>query len=344
MRTRAMGALALMAALVTTPALSAQEYEWRGDRPDGYAPVGVIGDFVLAEGEVQFGYRLLVDNLDGLKAGEFEVTVLDVLDVFESTPISSESLTHLLTAAFSPAPRVMMMARLPIRTNNVDQLDREGFLFASEASSIGDIRVDALASVYEVGAYRAHVSGGISIPTGSIDQEGVQPGSVGESRLPYALQTGSGTFDLHPALTVQAMNEHGSVGLQASGTLRLGENDEGYTLGNRMGFSGWAGFRISEQLSFSARADYQRWESVSGSDPSFDGAVSNIQNPLVFTALTGGSRFDFPIGLNVHLNEGPLAGHRIGIEWVLPVSQDLDGPQLQPNWGLNFGWQKVVGW
>ena len=346
MRTGASGALALMAVLIAAPALAAQEhdqdYTWRGDRPDGYAPIGVWNDYVLAEGEVQFGYRLSVDNFDGLKVGEFEVTIFDVLDVFASTPINSESVTHTVSAAFSPMDRVTLMAQLPIRMINTDQLDRDGFLFASESSSLGDIRVDALASVYNVGAYRAHVSGGISLPTGSIDEEGLQPG--GEGTLPYALQVGSGTVDFHPGLTVEAMNEHGSVGLQAAGTLRMGENDRGYTRGNRVEMSGWAGFLISEQMSLSARAHYQRWESVSGSDADLDGAVGAILNPLVFPELTGGSRLDLPIGINLHLRDGPLAGHRIGVEWVLPVSQDLDGPQLRPNWGLNFGWEKVVGW
>ena len=77
MRTGASGVLALAAVLTATSALTAQDYEWRGDRPDGYAPIGVWNDYVLSEGQVQFGYRLGVDNLDGLKAGEFEVGVLD---------------------------------------------------------------------------------------------------------------------------------------------------------------------------------------------------------------------------------------------------------------------------
>ena len=350
MQTRASGVLAIMAVLAVAPGLTAQtntlsmpNYDWRGDRPDSYAPVGVWNDFVLSEGEIQFGYRMSVDNFDGLKIGEFEVGVFEVLDVFESTPITSESVTHFFSAAFSPMPRVTIIGQVPIRMNSVDQLDRDLFMVSSESNSLGDIRVDALASVYDVGPYRAHVSGGISLPTGSTDAEDVQPGSPTPSRLPYSLQVGSGTLDVHPALTVQAMNEHGSVGLQAGGTIRMGENDQGYTLGNRVDVSGWAGFKISEQLSFSARAAYQQWQSVSGSDAALDGAVNAIANPLVFPELTGGSRLDLPLGINVHLTEGPLAGHRIGVEWVLPISQDLDGPQLRPNWGLNFGWQKIVG-
>ena len=344
MRTRASGVLALAAVLTAAPALTAQDYDWRGDRPDGYAPIGVWNDFVLSEGQVQFGYRLGVDNLDGLKAGEFEVGILDVLDVFASTPISSQTLTHVFSAAYSPVARVSLIAQVPIQMIDVDQLDRELFLYSSQSNSIGDIRVDALASVYQVGPYRAHASAGISVPTGSIDAEGAQPGSTADSRLPYTLQVGSGTLDLHPGLTFQAMNEHGSVGLQASGTVRMGENDQGYTLGNRVGVAGWAGFLVSDQVSISARINYQQWQSVSGSDATFDAARDAIENPLVFTELTGGSRLDLPIGMNIVLNEGPLAGHRIGVEWVLPISQDLDGPQLQPNWGVNFGWQKVVGW
>ena len=135
MRTRASGVLALAAVLTTAPALTAQDYEWRGDRPDGYAPIGVWNDYVLSEGQVQFGYRLVVDNFDGLKAGEFEVGVLDVLDVFASTPISSQSLTHRFSAAFSPVERLTFVAQVPVQMIDVDQLDREFFLFSSEFSN-----------------------------------------------------------------------------------------------------------------------------------------------------------------------------------------------------------------
>ncbi len=339
MRIRFSGGLAALAALALAAPITAQQYEWRGDRPDAFAPLGIVVDHNLQPGDFQVGYRFGVFNLSGLQAGQFEIPLVDVLDVFESTPFQMESQSHLLNLQYSPAANVSVLARVPFQMNTLDQLDRNGFVFGSESSGLGDVQVDAIVNIYDKGPYRAHLSGGVSVPTGSITE------TVDETteRLPYQMQTGSGTFDVLPGITVEAMNQHGSVGMQAIGTLRTSENDEGYTLGNRVHVNGWAGFLLTDQLSVSARFSWQQWDRISGADEAFSDAVNQVQNPLFFTELSGGSRLDMPLGLNLALKEGPLAGHRFSLEWVIPVSQDLDGPQLMGDWGVNVGWQKLVG-
>ncbi len=343
MRIRLFGGAAALIVLALATPISAQQYEWRGDRPDAFAPLGIVVDHNLEVGEFQVGYRYGVFNLSGLQSGEFEVPLGDVLDVFESTPFQMQSQSHLLTLQYAPADNISFLARVPFQMNTMDQLDRDGFVFGSESSGLGDVRGDLILNFYDKGSYRAHLSGGVSVPTGSITQVGLTAGASTEGRLPYQMQTGSGSFDVLPGLTVEAMNEHGSVGMQAIGTLRTSENDEGYTLGNRVHVNGWAGFKLTDQLSVSARFQWQQWDQISGADASFVDAVNQVRDPSFFSQLSGGSRLDMPLGFNLLLKEGPLAGHRFSLEWVIPVSQDLDGPQLMGDWGVNVGWQKVVG-
>lgn len=343
MRIRFSGGMAVLAALAVATPVSAQQFEWRDDRPDAFAPLGVVVDHQLEAGEFQVGYRFGIFNLSGLQAGQFEIPVIDVLDVFETTPFQMQSQSHLVTLQYSPAANISVLARVPFQMNTMDQIGRDGFAVGTEASGVGDVRGDVIINIYDKGPYRAHLSGGVSVPTGSITETGMTAGAVQEGRLPYQMQTGSGTFDLYPGVTFEAMNQHGSVGFQAMGTLRTSENDEGYTLGNRVHVNGWAGFAVSEQLSVSARFSWQQWDQISGFDPAFADAVNQVRDPSFFAELSGGSRLDMPLGLNLLLKDGPLAGHRFGIEWVIPVSQDLDGPQLMGDWGINVGWQKMVG-
>ena len=347
MRFRSSGILALAAILLPTLATSAsaqdEQYEWRGDRPDGFAPTGVVVDHNLSAGELLVGYRFGFDNMDGLQAGQFEVPIIDVLDVFQTTPIRMQSQWHTVSAQYAPSDNVSVLARVPFRMSQMDRLSRDGFVAGTSSSGLGDVRVDGVAKIYDTGPYRAHLSAGVSVPTGSQDLDDVDDFSGSTVRLPYSMQTGSGTFDIHPGITLEAMNQHGSVGLQAMGTLRNGENDFGYTLGNRVHIDGWAGFLINEQLSLSARVSYQQWDQISGRDVSFDAGLDALSDPSIFPDAQGGSRLLLPLGVNLHMNEGPLAGHRLGLEWVLPISQDLDGPQLQSDWGVMIGWQKVIG-
>ena len=60
-------------------------------------------------------------------------------------------------------------------------------------------------------------------------------------RLAYAMQLGSGTYDINLGTTYTAQLASFSYGAQALGTFRLGENSNGYTLGNQ--YNAPAGFK-----------------------------------------------------------------------------------------------------
>ncbi len=65
--------------------------------------------------------------------------------------------------------------------------------------------------------------------------------------------------------------------------------------------------------------------------------TANRMVPTVFTELRGGTGLDAALGINFYVASGSLAGFRIGVEGLLPVYQDLDGPQLETDWQLIIG-------
>ena len=346
MRSR-LGAPALMTLGILTVAMPAAAQDadptFRLDRADGYAPLGIVLDHVLSQGEFMVSYRFLVDDKDGLRQDEFDLDFDSVLDVFDAAPFESMNNTHLFAVQFGLRDDVTIMGRIPIHSKSQSHADGNFVVTQSTSTGLGDVRGDVLFEAYNQGPYRIHVSGGLSIPTGSIEKTDLVP-SGGEDRLGYSMQLGSGTFDIHPGLTLQAMNEHGSVGLQASGTFRLMENSADYRLGDVIGVSGWFAYPVSEQFSLSARMDYESRGNVSGEDAAFANRIAAVADPTVFGILQGGSRLDLGIGGNVMLEDGALAGHRFGIEAKFPVSENLDGPQLSGNWGISVGWQKQIAW
>ena len=94
---------------------------------------------------------------------------------------------------------------------------------------ISDLKIGGLYDLarWEDGR-RAHLSLGLSAPTGSIDEKS------GWKIVGYGMQLGSGTWDFHPAITYLGQTENYSYGAQLGGILRIGDNDQGYTLGNRV--------------------------------------------------------------------------------------------------------------
>jgi hypothetical protein len=61
--------------------------------------------------------------------------------------------------------------------------------------------------------------------------------------------------------------------------------------------------------------------------------------PTANPSLRGGKRFDLGVGLNFEVACQTLHGQRLAVEFIKPLWQALDGPQLEDDWELVVGWQ-----
>jgi len=338
-RTLLGSALALTALAVVAPTHADAQ-----SRPDSHAPIGVMGDHMHAKGEIMFSYRYMRMNMEGSRDDTNALTDAEVLAPggpygYMVTPTSMPMDMHMLGFMIAPSDRVTLMAMGNFLSNSMDHLTRPGGTFTTESSGIGDTKVSALVGLKNQGV-NIHLNAGVSLPTGSIDERDATPASApNEVRLPYPMQIGSGTFDLEPGITIYDVTEGGAWGLQARGVLRTGENDNGYTLGNRILGTGWIQYRLFDQLSASLRLEAQSWGDVDGADPQLNPAMIYTADPN----LRQGTRVDLPLGFNWYFTDGPLFDHRLAVELNIPLYQNLDGPQLETDWVLTVGWQKAFG-
>ncbi len=316
---------------------AAAQTEWTSGRPDGHAPIGVMGDHTHAAGEFMLSYRFMRMNMDGNRSGTDEVTTQAVLSDFMVSPLRMPMNMHMVGLMYAPSDAVTLMGMVPYITQSMDHETRMGGLFTTESSGIGDVSLSALIGLKREGSTRAHLTLGASAPTGGTDERDVTPMGPDPVRLPYPMQIGSGTFDFRPALTFLGMSRSASWGLQGSAVLSIGENDQAYTWGNAVSGTGWFAIKAGSQLSLSARVLATVQGEIDGADPAYGNLMLA---PTVRPDLRGGTRVDVPLGINVHFPDGVLKGHRIGAEWSFPVYQDLDGPQLETDWVLTVGWQK----
>lgn len=340
---RGIGATVLASALVMTTApapASAQEWAgpWASARPDSRAPIGVMGDRVGSKGMAMISYRFMRTMMDGNRSGTDRVSPSDLLQNFIVAPLNMPMSMHMVGLMYAPSDQVTLTAMLPWVSLSTDHMTRAGEEFRTESSGIGDVRVGGLIALKGEGKYRSHVNAVVSIPTGVIEQMDVTPTSApNESQLPYPMQIGSGTVDLNPGITFLSMGRVGSWGAQANATLRLGENDRNYTLGNAFSGTAWLALKLTDRISTSFRLEGRTWGDIQGADPVY---MNLMMVPTVNPNLRGGTRFDLPIGLNYYIPSGFLAGHRIAVEYTLPVWQDLNGPQLETDAVVTIGWQK----
>jgi len=333
--------LLVVVSLVSATPLAAQPDElfWSSRRPDAQAPLGVLGGQLLGAGEFQLSYRF--SQLDS-KGVWFDHDSLDLetsLEYYPVVPLSLQNLTHYFGLAYAPSEDLTVMARFSYSQRHREQITQDGIFYVTDADQVGDLEITGLYRAYDEGAYRAHFQLGAIIPTGEVDALAETPYSTpGEESIPYDQRAGVGTFALSPGLTVLAQNEAGSVGAQVKGTFYMGTNSADFSMGNRYELNGWAAYRANDFFSVSGRVAFQSWDGIEGADPALD----PMRDPGNDAYFLGGSRLDLPVGLNIYMPEGTaFEGHRLSVEYIYPVAQKYDGPQLGADWGLIIGWQVV---
>jgi hypothetical protein len=343
------GVLTLLAVSAVFQPMTAQNTKphiWTADRPDGKAPVSMTEDLILPKGVFQFGVRYLYTDMSGQGFGTDSLSVNQVLSLFDVSP--SEMVSHAVAVdvLLGLTNKMTLSATGVFGQKNMDHLARlngqpNAFLFyQTQASGLQDVRVNLLYDILSGEDIRFHLHGGVSVPVGAIDTDDVTPFSDPQpTQLPYPQQLGSGTLDVTPGFTFNIQNQKASLGLQGKGTIRLGENDRGWALGDVYEGNIWAGLKGTDFVSAFLGARYTSWGNVEG----FDLDLNPNESPAHNTLTQAGWRVDLPIGLNFVMPGGQLEGHRLGVEFLIPLHQDLDGPQLKHSWSIAAGWSVEIG-
>tara|TARA_B100000809_G_scaffold258620_1_gene302128 strand:+ start:4893 stop:5969 length:1077 start_codon:yes stop_codon:yes gene_type:complete len=288
------------------------------------------------EGEWMFGYKYQHTKRKGYKDGTKTLSVSDVFDRgYTTVPTEMRMEMHLVHLMYGLSDNLTLMAMLPYMRKSMDHVKTPpGLPFTAESEGIGDIKAMGLYTFFKRKHHRIQLTGGLSLPSGSIDTKS----STG-AQLEYPMQLGSGTVDFCPAITYsgQSSGDDWYWGTHAEGTIRLGENNRDYTLGNRLTLTTWATRMWSEWMSTSIRLDGHVWGDIDGADPRLEEEkeVEWTRDP----DLADGKRVDLLLGVNVFQQEGKLKGHRVSVEAGFPIYEWLDGPQLGVDWILRAGWQ-----
>ena len=322
--------------------------QWTSSRPDGHAPIGVMQDHRHEEGEVMLAYRFMYMEMEGSRDGTDAIGDQRVISDppagfgFQVTPTRMPMQMHMFGLMYAPSDRITLMGMLPLVFKDMDHITRAGGTredpaFTTRSGGVGDLKAIALVGLANWGRQAVHLNLGVSVPIGSADEMDALPNSLGEVQLPYPMQIGSGTWEALPGVTYLGQLDDLSWGAQTLGTIRFDENDRGWRLGNRIMGTAWGAWRFNSNLSASLRWELSAWGDVEGMDPA--ASVNPAVVPTARTDLRSGTRVDVGPGVNLYIPA--VDGLRFAGELLLPVYQDLDGPQLETDWTLVVGAQIV---
>lgn len=321
------------------------------NRPDARGPVGVMGDHVHHPGSWTLSYNYARMDMEGNRDGTSDISAEEIATTVASrfsdlsgqpstlriVPLNMSMDMHMLGAMYTPLDWLSVMAMGMYMTKSMDHVTFRGGSgttrrgeFTTESDGFGDSSVSATARIHQSGRHTILLNAGVSIPTGSVTERDdilTPTGATPTVRLPYAMQLGSGTFDFLPGITYTGGSGDFGWGGQYRAVVRMGRNDEGYSLGDAHRGTVWGSYRFAPWVSGSIRFAAQSLDSIDGIDSNIVGPVQTA-DPDNY----GGTRADLGLGLNFVGTEGMLLGQRIGLEATVPVYQDLNGPQLETDW------------
>lgn len=315
---------------------------YTAEKPNAHGPIGMMGDHTHEKGEIMFSYRYMHMYMQGSRNGTNQITDAQAraLGGFAVSPTSMRMQMHMFGGMYGLNDTVTLMVMVPYLQNSMNHVTGMGAKFTTRSDGIGDISLGSLVRLWAVeapsiGAHRFHFNFAVSVPTGGNERTDSTPLGP-NTRLPYPMQLGSGTFDLYPGITYGGEKGRASWGVQVGATVRMGKNGEGYSKGDAYNANVYGAYEIIKKwLSGSVRFNYNRWEDYDGADPTIA--------TIVQTAIPGkleGERLDVLGGVNLLLPEMMGFETRLAIEGGVPVHQWLQG-QLETDSIVTVGWQSV---
>ena len=313
--------------------ITAQENPWTANRPDGHAPISIMGDHYHKKGEWMFSYRIMTMGMEGARSNTENISSSRVHQNYKVAPQLMNMQMHMLGVMYAYSDGLTLMMMGNYSALSMDLLGRMNADFSTKSRGVGDLSLAGLIKLYNQNRKSIHFNAGISIPTGSIDQKDDTP-MMTNAPLAYPMQLGSGTWDPVIGLTYLGQSSLLSWGWQASYRVQTGKNDISYRLGNTFEALGWGAVKLSQEWSFATQLKYINRREIKGSYP----ALNPMMMPMFDAKNSGKDQLSLGLSANWYF-PGSLRNFRLGVSFEIPVVQDLNGIQMKTTSLLTFGIQ-----
>lgn len=115
---------------------------WKAGRPDGHAPISIMGDHTHSQGEGMFSYRFIHINMDGMRDGKNSPSTEEVTcskpSNFLASPTDMQINMHMLGVMIAPNDRLALMGTPPILALSMDHPTRAGvWVFKPAQEALG---------------------------------------------------------------------------------------------------------------------------------------------------------------------------------------------------------------
>ncbi|MGC1862961.1 MAG: outer membrane beta-barrel protein [Methylocystis sp.] len=357
----ALRGVALISVVAATAAQAADDSKVEPAPPSQPArppvPLGVFGDFLPGAGNLLINVMpQFIGNahsLIGTQGVSPQQIVATTPWYWAPVPLRVVPIRRLdelqsLTLAYGVTKDISIVLTSGLIEKHIDQMTFNGTsgiiprgMANPGTESLQDTHLSGIWRVYQDPINRIQLNLGMSFPTGS-DHNLATPfqtnGTWATGRAFYAMQTGTGTFDIMPGILYGGTLGSWSWGLSYRARLPLGVNPEGYMWGNYQEANGWLGYSWVPGFTTTFRINGNIQDHIVGADPWI---VAKIQaaDPLLY----GGKRLELFGGASLDGKLVGVPGVSLLVEGGVPVYQNLIGPQLAKAWQATAALRWKIG-
>ena len=335
-------ALALLSS-IAVPAFAQDETEITVQSPLIHPAAGLMNEHMHDGGEFMLGLRFETTHAGGAnQAGTDEISDPEILAAgFGARTRSMTMDMVMLDLMYAPTDNLTLMVMPHYMWHRMDMLgiDPAGVSHGSHSiaygqsmehstDGFGDTLVSASYRVLRQPGLGAHATLGVWVPTGAVDFKDADGNFVH-----YAMQPGSGTWDIEPSFTVTGRTGAIGWGGQASYRWRTEEhNASGFAFGDKARATGWVSYLLGSSVGATGRLEYVHEGMVLG----HYNAGHNHLAPPDRQQNYGGDVVAAGFGLNWLLPVESARRPQLSGEISVPLYQDLNGIQAPQDWRLTM--------
>jgi hypothetical protein len=322
-------------ALVCSNSVFASENNHQHHAAHIATPAGIMGEHILSPGQFMTSYSYEQMNMSGYLKGSDDMTAEQVIASGYSQAADDMSMQmHMFGLMGGVTENITAMIMIPYVQKTMTHIDSHNARMKMKSEGLGDIEISGITQIFSSDnllsghKINANLSLGLSLPTGAIDESFTHVHGDGDAEshhMDYAMQLGSGTFD--PTFAASLADKFGrySFGARAEYTPRFSENSENYRLGNEAKITTWTAAEVTDFMALSLRFDGKQIGNING----IDKKISRSSMPGGRAELQGGERIDGLVGVSIYKNVNSFGGHKLDLEYGIPLYQNLDGPQMK---------------
>ena len=270
-------------------------------------------------------------NMSGLRSVTSDVSLTEAVNTYGYAMLP-ETMTmdmYMIMPMYNFTKKLSTMVMLGYTNNKMDMTNGAGTCKSTmQTSGLTDTQVnlnykfmdDFLVAGME-----------LSIPTGSTGaQTSMKMGMTcvdNAMTAPYPMQIGSGTYDVAPSLAYLGGYFSYRYGALVSYKYRIGENNQGYTLGNVSKGKLWI-TRPVLNFKLNAELDVEQHAGIDGVHSAIN---ATLPTPLVNT--DNSKRLDAFLTVGAEI---PVAMTSIGLDVTFPIYQDVRGLQMKNSWSTSL--------